>query len=975
MSSDKPQYADGGDISSADFDPDAYLAEMSAQPTIESPTLPSDSLAQSTEEFNPDEYLAELKEEKYGTLPEMAKTAVEGLGKGLAGPLMPLAERAIGIDPEDIRAREEVNPVTAGLTEAVGLGAGLLTGTGEAGLMLKAGKVAETAAGLGKVSQAAEILNAAKLAEKAGDLAKATELKAAYELVKPTLVEKVGSAAVKNAVETAVMQSADEVSKMVLGDINTQNPGAAAQTALLNIGLAGALGGAAGGAWAGTVSPLWDAAIGPQLDGFLGTTKKYLNGEMQAVLKEESEAAVKTLGDLAEKEAKAVGEVVERFDVPVELRAAMSGHPEHVQLFNELREAQVPEVINSITKLQKDVDDIIQKQVKVSPDDIVNYSKAEGGKQAMKDFASEYRTIAKPITAEFNALKDKFKTIPVNDKTWFNLADKVTELAQREGYLGSDIPQDKLVQAILTRIPGIKSVDDMTRLNTIVNNIAGKDLVLQKAGRQFKNIILEAQQDALGNIIQSNAPQLFERYTAVRGKYAELAKLSEQLADELGLSKFVGPESLLARMAEKRSPEQFLSRLSPKGNAAVIDLLSSNFPKTLESIRQNELREILKPAVMAAKEGHAFNINKLGKAIEQGLAGSPERIKFAMSKDALDAIQAGKKLIDSIPGIKSSGTAGWQQKMMQYVPQSAMGLAAMMATNSPFAGALGFMGGHIMKLVARDVPDAIKLSMLRFLASEQPVKAAGFKSMVEYMHAVSKGETMLNKATTNLFKSSGIVLASNLVPSVTENDKLDKIVDKYKENPDEFMKLTSSEIGHYMPEHQQAMTANLISRLNYLAQQKPMPYKNSPLDREVMPTKAQESRYQSALTIANQPLVILEKAKNGTLKPSDIQDIQALAPDLYNKLIQQISDKMINHKAEEEPIPYNTRMGLSLLLGQPVDSTMKPESIIAAQPKPTQQSQPQAQGSVKKGTSTLGKNNRSYMTPEQASESRKINNK
>ena len=87
------------------------------------------------------------------------------------------------------------------------------------------------------------------------------------------LIDKVGSEAIRQATEMAIMQSGDEVSKMILNDPNTS-----AETAIGNIGLASALGGTTGAFVRGAVSPLWKATVGPKAEEFLGNMVNRLNG-------------------------------------------------------------------------------------------------------------------------------------------------------------------------------------------------------------------------------------------------------------------------------------------------------------------------------------------------------------------------------------------------------------------------------------------------------------------------------------------------------------------------------------------------------------------------------------------------------------------------------------------------------------------------------------------------------------------------
>lgn len=69
-------------------------------------------------------------------------------------------------------------------------------------------------------------------------------------------------------------------------------------------------------------------------------------------------------------------------------------------------------------------------------------------------------------------------------------------------------------------------------------------------------------------------------------------------------------------------------------------------------------------------------------------------------------------------------------------------------------------------------------------------------------------------------------------------------------------------------------------------------------------------------------------------------------------------------------IPYKTRMNLSLFMGQPLDTTMLPSSIQAAQPIP-QPPPPQNQKPSQSAAKAMEKSHKQYMTPLQSSESNK----
>lgn len=843
---------------------------------------------------------------------ETLAAGAEGAAEGVLGPAALYAEKKIGVDTEEnILRRRQEHPIAHGVGQALGLVGSSLTGAGEGAIMAKAGEAAATATGL----------------------AEGTSLSA-----------KIGSSAVKQAAEMAVLQSGDEISKNVLND-----PDYSAESALTNIGLATAFG-AGGGAMMGSLSPLWKATVGTKVEQVLGGLKDHLDGVARLNMPEDVEKAAQTLN----------------ISLPLELRAGLSGDPKAANILNELREVQHPTIVAGLQNLERSVNDSVLQSIGRSPEEIANYSEAEGGKQAMETFKKEYNAKYSPIAKEFESITKPFEDAQVTSSHIATLSDKIAQIAQEKGYLGADIPQNKIVNSVLNRLPEVKTVQDFSKLSTQLRNMTSGDFALTGVRRDIQGLLQEAQHNALGYNIGKDAPEMMGRYMAARSAYADLAKISEQVGSDLGLGKFVGPKTLLDRVVEKRSPEEFLRRLSPKGNAEILGFLGQHFPDTMESIRDNELKQLIKPAVLGAKGDQVLNSKILNNAIERGMAGQPERIKFALPNGALERIQAARTIQDAIPGMKSSGTAGWQQKMMAHVPQSALAGIAMVTGHNPI---FGYLGGHLGKLLARDVPDAMKLSLLRFMSSDQPIKAEGFKAMVEFLSNTAKGQTLLTKSAGNVFKSGAQVLTDSQMPNKADREKLNNVVEKLDKSPEMLMRLTNSNVGHYLSPHQASLSESSTRAMQYLQSIKPRPYQSSPLDKPIEPSKDQMARYNRALDIANQPALVLHHVKQGTLQINDMKDLNSMYPALMKQMQQKVANAMTTRHSEDHLIPYKTKMGVSLFLGQPVDSTMTPQSIMSAQPRP---SAPPPQQAPKKGsTKELGKSNKGYMTPDQASESRR----
>jgi len=181
-------------------------------------------------------------------------------------------------------------------------------------------------------------------------------------------------------------------------------------------------------------------------------------------------------------------------------------------------------------------------------------------------------------------------------------------------------------------------------------------------------------------------------------------------------------------------------------------------------------------------------------------------------------------------------------------------------------------------------------------------------------------------------------------------------------------------LGDYLPSHQTALTKASTQVVQYLQSIKPQPHTFGPLDKPVPPQPPEVARYNRALDIATQPAIVMQHIKDGTLQASDIQDLHNMYPQLYQSMAQKLTNTMSSRHSEEESIPYRTRIGISLFLGQPVDASMSPTSIMAAQPQPKTPPQGGQQGQTRpKPAKVDPKNAKSYMTANQSAESNRSN--
>lgn len=289
---------------------------------------------------------------------------------------------------------------------------------------------------------------------------------------------------------------------------------------------------------------------------------------------------------------------------------------------------------------------------------------------------------------------------------------------------------------------------------------------------------------------------------------------------------------------------------------------------------------------------------------------------------------------------------------------ASIGAGAGAVTGHPYLGAL--IGEHALgPFFSTILPSIVKPLMDRTADGE------GFKAVTEYGLAISKGNTAIQKATRALFKPGGEIIAPKMLLTDKESDRLDRKIKELGNDPSKLMAL-GEKTSYYLPAHAEAMGETSGRVVQYLNSIRPKVEKTSPLDSDLKPSKPETAQYQRALQIAEQPLVVLDAVKNGSITPQDVLHLKNMYPSLYDKMAMQMTQEVSEHVGSGENVPYRTRLGMSLFLGQPLDSSMTPQSIQTTQSTFVPKNPPMPQGAPKRSMNSLSKMGQLYQTPQQA---------
>ncbi len=268
-------------------------------------------------------------------------------------------------------------------------------------------------------------------------------------------------------------------------------------------------------------------------------------------------------------------------------------------------------------------------------------------------------------------------------------------------------------------------------------------------------------------------------------------------------------------------------------------------------------------------------------------------------------------------------------KLGDYLFEKGQGLSGQIgARTGEAAGAgLGILAGHplVGAYIGRKVLGPAIESIAKPIL-ENITNAEGFKSAVDYIANAAKGAELLNSAVNGVIKSTE-VLPAHLIPTQASRDKLQDQLKNFN-SPDQIIQ-SGGQLGHYLPQHQSAAASLIAQAKNTLDPKKPSDQAASPWTGTVPLTPLQKDKYNRSLDIAQQPLMVLKYAKEGTLTNNDIATLNNIYPGLSKAFSDKLGAKIVEAKADGTAVPYHVRTAMSKLAGVNLDASQSPQSMQA----------------------------------------------
>lgn len=884
---------------------------------------------------------------------QKAVGVLEAGARGLFGPLATAAEIALGAEPERIKKREEIS-VGKTLSTGIELGSLLIPGLAMTKAASLAAKGAQIPNYLSRLATASKF-TLAGAGELAGSAAAAG------------IEGQVARLATKYGIENAVFGAADEVDKMLLSD-EPQDALKNAQNVVTGAGLSFLIG-AGVGASVGKVSDLWKATKGGKTARILEQAQKDADKAIPAeeILAQtgvpmtttppgpESIKSTQDLIDFVEgmppvaevprETRKIVEEGMERLKSQNKLKYSPheadlkalenKQYNDALQAFIERGDKPAAAQIQHLQNLKNTMVEGLSQEIKtISPNPVSD--KLDAGRKFIDIVRTEYDSLWNKVTKKFDA----FANVTTN---------KLEDVSELSRLVEQKFPGImKFVEVTDNGLLSLKPYDSEmpilklthSALKDVVKQMNKKELTIQGLWNVHKNLAnylkrdipKEAKQqitvlkksvlDLLADNVTKidpdvNVKNLFKEYSDVK-KYIETIEdiLGGKLIADSYLDSPIIPEQVLKNIFSNTTTVEAAKKLlGNKWNTVLADIIevakqsaTDKSTGVFSSANFKKFLEVRSPQLKVGFEGQEQTLQNLID-FNTIMRTVPDKMPANPSRTAPTALELGKQLLGLGTLINPANAA-----------EKVANLALMKIDEK--------MMRQGFDTLFKDKAAKPGLGMYRFLESAKQVSATGFEAMQEFIKQSAKGAYLTRNAIKNIFiddKESPIK-----TPTERQLQSLDKRLQDMEQNLDEALNV-SGELGYYLPEQDVALGVISARAIQYLASKRPGIKEGGLLNEPRLPTKAEQQKYFRTLQIAENPAIVLKRIKEGTLNSSDIKDLQALYPETYNQFLSNITEEIVNRKSENKPIPFRVRKSLSLFSGMPLDTTLSPQSIQAAQ--------------------------------------------
>lgn len=401
---------------------------------------------------------------------------------------------------------------------------------------------------------------------------------------------------------------------------------------------------------------------------------------------------------------------------------------------------------------------------------------------------------------------------------------------------------------------------------------------------------------------------------------------------------FGGSISDSASFAKTIKPEEVLNKLFSNtiSVGAAKEILGNEFSKVAADYLAMNRAKVTDEARLG------FSSNKFKTFLKTKGPELAEALGEAGSAKRLNDLTDYMRILPDSPSINPSGTA----KTMQ-IMETISGLSRSLKPTEMLAD---YAQKYMSKAEAeknRFTLDQV-LAGKHFAAAKQEAedvhlatsKLARLQRFAEdTAYKIQKGAESIFNQTLEAGKKSVGVIGSKLVPedkkskegaSLNKPQKVFARLEELQNNPEKMMQVlqdaTANIFGHDPPLAQSLQTFSAAAT-SFLASKLPPTFPPSVLDEKYDPSASEVSRFERYYNVVEDPVSVFAQVKHGSLSPEAIETLGAVYPKLYHQMKLSLINEMSGHKK----IPFKTRQQVSFFLGQPINSSLSPQSILTNQ--------------------------------------------
>lgn len=902
--------------------------------------------------------------QKYSTTGQAIAAGAEAAADWLTIGLSTKAEELVGITPEEIKARAELNPIASGVGSAVGLiGPALLTGgiSAEAQLAGRTAALAAEAAGAGRAAQALAAGRAAAMAPAASNLAKAasftapglaTRAGAGLSAVSSALMPATGAvgkalsataaSAIGNAGENALLEAGNAAGDAMLGD-----PDLTAESFVHRVGLSALLGGAVGAGIVGV--PVGSRALRDAVRG-TETAKKYAEkfGEYEA--KQLFTAAGGTPGEMKnlmrqmdnskENVYKMVQEgyemgLVSHFGNPA---SKVERIDNTIERTGQALRSFIDEADSKLTdltrpRIQDVIDRVVEGPLRSLQKDFTNQAAAQEMRSVLDSFANTYREApslsslqeAKELLQKkvFGysqmAFKDQNATAAASAYDDFrHIVKKYLDESMDKVGVGSDtaktIRRQAEVAYKLRRLATLSEAKQAVASTSIgpaakawvigsVLGDPGTGVAMATAFegvRRFGGPSLGYLSGALSRALAEDAPAALVQ---------DLKLFAQQQADAMRATVPLGPIP-----PAQTAKLEYIKLMDEIGST--IDKMRANqvrYPGAITS----ELADLRKAMWQAYSKGMSpAQAAKQVKVFEDQLndLAMPSKEMLAINAEASDEI---RRLRDTFR-VSLANAPTWGRKYANDAALAARRAADIMVEPERMLALEG------LQQISADLKSQVKSQADDFLQRVTPYAAAATRVSPAYQ---------LDKPMS----AKEIVAAAQAKREPPKAEQIANNAHLLLSNPERMEHVLSSlgdDIGYYAPKTSDAIKMTAARAISFIAEKAPKSIPMGPGMPDLPANKTDLLKFQRYLQAIDNPLLVIQHAKSGMVTPEEVEAVQAVYPRLFQEIRAELTSALVDDSADRPslaPLSYNRRMGLSMLLKSNMTGMMKPSVYMGAQ--------------------------------------------